>query len=110
MIQHCCSCGVGCSCGIGPAVAQIQSLAWELTYAMGTGTEKKEKKRIFLSNGPRDYHTKWSKLEKDKLFEKFYMDSKKWYKWPYLQNRNRFTAIENTIMIIKGENAGKGIN
>ena len=30
--------------GVGPAVAQIQSLAWELPYAVGMVIKKKKKK------------------------------------------------------------------
>ena len=33
----------------------------------------------------------------------FYVESKKWYKWTYLQNRNRFTDIEKKFMVTKGE-------
>ena len=37
-----------------------------------------------------------------------YMESKKsWYKWTYLQNRNRLTDIENKLMVTKGE-GGEG--
>ena len=32
-----------------------------------------------------------------------YMESKIWYKWTYLQNRNRLTDIENKLMVTKGE-------
>ena len=28
---------------------------------------------------------------------------KKWYKWTYLQNRNRPSDIENKLMVNKGE-------
>ena len=28
---------------------------------------------------------------------------KKWYKWTYLQNRNRLTDIENKLTVTKGE-------
>ena len=34
---------------------------------------------------------------------------KKWYKWTYLQNRNRLTDTENKLMATKGERGG-GIN
>ena len=34
----------------------------------------------------------------------------KWYKWTYLQNRNRLTDIENTLMVTKGETWRGGIN
>ena len=49
------SCGVGCRCGSDPvllwlchrmvALALIQSLAWELPYAMGVALKSKEIKR-----------------------------------------------------------------
>ena len=31
-----------------------------------------------------------------------YVESKIWYKWTYLQNRNRLTDIENKFMVTKG--------
>ena len=46
-----------------------------------------------------------SQTEKDKyIWHHLYVESKKnWYKWTYLQNRNRFTDIENKLMVTKGE-------
>ena len=35
---------------------------------------------------------------------------KKWYKRTYLQSRNRLIALENKLMITKGEIHGRGIN
>ena len=35
---------------------------------------------------------------------------KKWYKWTYLQNRNRLTDFENKFMVTKGERLRGGIN
>ena len=32
-----------------------------------------------------------------------YVKSKIWYKWTYLQSRNRLTDLENKFMINKGE-------
>ena len=32
-----------------------------------------------------------------------------WYKWIYLQNRNRLTDLENRLIVTKGER-GVGIN
>ena len=61
-------------------------------------------------DGPRDYHTKWSKSKK----EKYHMVSftcgflKKWYKWTYLWNRNKLTDLENELMVTKGESRGEG--
>ena len=34
---------------------------------------------------------------------RLYMESKKWYKWTYLEKRNRLTDIENKFMANKGE-------
>ena len=54
--------------------------------------------------GPREYHTKGSKSNKDK-----YMISltcriqKKWYKRTYLQNRKTVTDVENKLMVTKVE-------
>ena len=63
---------------------------------------------------PGDYHTKWSKSDKDK----YYMISligriwrgRTWYKWSYLQNRNRVTDIESKLMVSRGERWGREIN
>ena len=53
--------------------------------------------------GSRAYHTKWSKSERE-IYDITYMwNIKKWYKWTYLQNRNRFTDIENKHIVDKGE-------
>ena len=55
---------------------------------------------------PRDYHTKWSKSERERqiAFNITYMwNLKKWCKWTYLQNRNRPTDIDNKLMVIKWE-------
>ena len=50
-----------------------------------------------------------SPIEKAKyhLIPLKYVESKKWYKWTYLQNRNRFSDIENKCMITKGEEGGR---
>ena len=54
-----------------------------------------------------------SKPDKDKYYNKDLLCSmgnlKKWYKWTYLQNRNRLTDTENKLMATKGERGG-GIN
>ena len=57
-------------------------------------------------DGPRDCHTEWSKSEKEKQI--LYINAcmwniEKWYRWSYLQSRNRDTDIENKCMDIKGE-------
>ena len=47
---------------------------------------KKEWNNAICSNmdGPRDYHTKWNKSDKDKYHMIPYAESKKWYRWTYI--------------------------
>ena len=61
-------------------------------------------------DGPKDYHTKWSKPERERQipYDITYMwDLKKWYKWTYLQNRYIPTDIENKLTVTKGERGGE---
>ena len=65
---------------------------------------KKEQNHVICSNmdGPRDYHTEWSKSDKERqiLCDIAYMcNLKKGYKWTYIQNRNRVTSVENKLMV-----------
>ena len=60
--------------------------------------------------GPRYYHTKWSKPDRERQipYDITYMwNLKRWYKWTYMQNRNRPTDIENKFMVTK-EELGEG--
>ena len=59
-------------------------------------------------DGPRDCPTEWSKSDRERqIYDITYMwNLKKWYKWSYLQNRNRVTDIENKLMVTKGESGG----
>ena len=43
------------------------------------------------------FAAKWSKSDRkiNIMWCHLYVESKKWYKWTYLQNRNRLTGIEN---------------
>ena len=64
-------------------------------------------------NGPGDYHTKWSKSDRERQisYDITYMWNlkKKLYKWTYRQNRNRFTELENKLRVM-GEGSGGGID
>ena len=67
-----------------------------------------KKNNAFCSNtnGPRDYHTKWSKSDRQRqiLYDITCMwNLKKWYKWTYLQNRSTPTDLENKLTISKME-------
>ena len=73
---------------------------------------KKEWNNAICSNmcTPRDYHTKWSKSDRERQISygiAYMWNLKKWYKWTYLQNRNRLTDIENKLMVTKGD-SGEG--
>ena len=64
-------------------------------------------------DGPRDCHTEWSKSDREReiWYDIAYMQNlkkKKWYKWTYLQNRNRLTDLENKLMVTGGEGCGSG--
>ena len=65
-------------------------------------------------DGPRDCHTEWSESEREKnlLYINAYMWNlkKNWYRWSYLQSRNRDTDIENKRMGTKGERGDGGMN
>ena len=66
---------------------------------------KKEWNSAICSNidEPRDYPIKRSKSETDKQHDTTYVESKKGYKWTYLQNRNRHMNLENRCVATKGE-------
>ena len=56
-------------------------------------------------NRPRVNHIKWNKSERERQisYDSTYMwNLKNWYKWTYLQNRNKFTDIESKFMVTKG--------
>ena len=58
-------------------------------------------------DGLRDYHSK-SNRERQVSYDIAYMKKlKQWYKWTYLQNRNRCTDTENRPMVTKGERVGR---
>ena len=58
---------------------------------------------------PRNYHTKWSKSDKDKYHMVLFMNLKNGIKISYLQNKNILTEIENQRMFTQGEREA-GIN
>ena len=69
---------------------------------------KNEWKHAICTNmdGPRDYHIKWSKSERERQISydiACMWNLKKWYKWTYLQNWNILTDMENNFMVTKGE-------
>ena len=81
-------------------------------YTMDYYSAIKKNNNAICSNmgGPRDYHSKWSKSDRERQISYItYMRYlKKWYKWTYLQNRNRLADIENKLMVTKGERRGEG--
>ena len=66
-------------------------------------------------DGPRDYHIKWSKSDRERQISYditclWNLKKKKRYKWTYIQNRNRPTDIEDKLTVTKGDRVGGGIN
>ena len=52
-------------------------------------------------DGPRDCNTEWSKSDRERQISydiTYMLNLKKRYKWTYLQNRNRVTGVEKTLM------------
>ena len=78
-----------------------------LTYNGILLSHKKEWNDAICSNmdGSRDYYTKWSILSEDRerniIWHHLHVESKKEYKWTYLQNRNRYIDFENKLMVTK---------
>jgi len=75
-------------------------------------SHKKQWNNTIDSNmeGPRDYHTKGVKSDRGR--QSSYHVTCMWnlnkrYKWTYLQNTNKFTEIENKLMVTK-EEVGEG--
>ena len=57
------------------------------------------------------YYANWNKSDRERqiLYDITYMwKLKKWYKWTYLQNRNRLTDIENKLIVTKGDSGERG--
>ena len=49
--------------------------------------------------GPRDDHNKWSQRKTNTICYHLHVESKKWYKWTYLQNRNRLIDIKTNLWL-----------
>ena len=64
-------------------------------------SHKNEQNNAICSNmdGPRDSHAEWSKSDRERQISYDMWNLKKWYKWTYLQNRNRVTGVENKPMV-----------
>ena len=56
----------------------------------------------------RDYHTKWSKSERERQISyiTYMWNLKIKHKWTYLWDRNRLTDIEKRLVVAKGEGWG----
>ena len=50
-----------------------------------------------------DYHTKWSKTEKDKYHITYMWNLKKMIQMNLFTNRNRVTDVENKLMVTRGK-------
>ena len=64
-------------------------------------------------DGSGDYHTKWSKSDRERQISydiTYIWNLKKWYKWTYLWNRNRLTDLENELMVTWGDGWEAGLD
>ena len=61
-------------------------------------------------DGPTRYHTKWTKKRKTISYDVTYMGNLKTDTNELLQNRHRFTDIQNKFMVTKGKGKGGGEN
>ena len=55
-------------------------------------------------------HTEWSKSDRGELsWHRLEVESKKkWYRWTYLQNRNRLTDFNKELTVAGGNHSGMG--
>ena len=72
-------------------------------------SHKKEWKDVTCNN--KEGHRgdrKWSTSERqtNTIWYHVHVESKIWHKWIHLQNRNRLTDLENTLVVAKGEGEG----
>jgi len=61
-------------------------------------------------DGPREYHTERSNLEREKqisYINPYKGNLERWYTWSYLQSRNRDTDVKSKYTDTKGERAGE---
>ena len=80
-------------------------------YTVNITQPLKEWHNAICSNmdGPGDYQTKWNKSHRERQipYDIAYMQNiKKWYKWTYLQNRNRLTHRKQTYGYQRGKVGG----
>ena len=102
----------GQSIGVSASASVLLMNTQDLSPSGWTGCysaikkKKEEWSNVICSNTdePIDYHTKWSQSDRERQITCYhlYIESKTWYRWIYLQNRNRFTDLENKFMVIGG--------
>jgi len=72
-------------------------------------SHKKEGNNTIFSNmGKSRRLLYWVECQRKKNIKWYclYVEFKQWYKWIYLQNRNRSTDVKNKLMVTKGEKGG----
>ena len=81
-------------------------------FSIHSAIKKKNEIMSFTAiDATRDYHAKWSKSEREiqVSWHHLYVESKIWHKWTYLQCRNRFTDLENRLVVASGEGVSGGM-
>ena len=81
-----------CRCSVwpGPVILDIPALEHQLVS-------------LGLPSRTMSYRLVLSPCDPFLKLESYCLESKKWYQWIYLQNRNRVTGIEDKLMATKGE-------
>ena len=59
-----------------------------------------KKNKIMKFTATRDDHIQWSHRKINTIYH-LHVEFKIWHKWTYLKNRNRFTDIENRLVVAK---------
>ena len=81
-----------CRCSVwpGPVILDIPALEHQLVS-------------LGLPSRTMSYRLVLSPCDPFLKLESYCLESKKWYQWIYLQNRNRITDVENKLMVTRGD-------
>jgi len=96
--------------------SSYSSLVWECPYATSVALKRQKKKSKIMQFAVTCMQVEiliLSQVRKRKtniIWYHLFVESKIWHKWTYLQKRNRFTDIENRLVVASGEGGGSGMD